>query len=74
MAYMSAYNNESQFNSCADNVFYNLNNIQNAAVTSFVNDPFYGNYFPENELKNLLLCFIKREIIHNTVLKCNIIY
>ena len=36
MAYMSAYNNESQFNSYVDNVFYNLNNIQNAAVTSFV--------------------------------------
>ena len=31
---------------------------------------FIGNYFPENELKNLLLCFFgKREIIHNTGLK-----
>ena len=71
MAYMSAYNNVSQFNLYVDNAFSNLNNIQNAAVTSFVRKSrFIGNYFPENELKNLLLCFFgKREIIHNTGLK-----
>lgn len=71
MAYMSAYNNENQFNSCVDNAFSNLNNIQNAAVTSFVRKSrFIGNYYPESELKNILLTFFgNSEKIHKTGLK-----
>ena len=71
MAYMSAYNNENQFNSCVNNAFSNLNNIQNAAVTSFVRKSrFIGNYYPESELKNILLTFFgNSEKIHKTGLK-----
>lgn len=71
MAYMSAYNNENQFNSCVDNAFSNLSKKQEASVLCFTRKSrFISNYYPESELKNILLTFFgNSEKIHKTGLK-----
>lgn len=71
MAYMSAYNNVSQFNSYIDNSFSNLSKKQEASILCFTRKGrFISNYYPESELKDLLLTFFgNSEKIHKTGLK-----